>query len=167
MPRLIVHGFTISLDCCVLSMALCLCACGERTSSILPEGDLHHLEDYHCWPYDVSVYSIDEMKLDSAFHHYPLDNYFSEGAEHGITHWTRYNEIDTALWNGMDSTLKECDGNADLYRSLLGGGPIYFAGTYRNMIVSNGSRKRMYERILFLDVTNHRLHIFKDINKVF
>lgn len=168
MPRLNVHGFTLLLlGCSFMSMAVCLSACSDRTSGIVPAGDLHHVEDYHCWPYDVSVYSIDEVKLDSSFHRYPLDGYFSESAEYERTRWTNYNENDTALWSGMDSTLKACDGNTDLYRSLLGDGSMYFAGTYRTIIVSNGSRKRKYDRILFLDVTNHRLHIFKDINKVF
>ena len=167
MPRLIIHSYTISLGGCVLSMAMGLCACGDRTSGVLPDGDPRYLEDYHCWPYDVSIYAIDEVKLVPEFVRYPLDSYFSEGEETGITHWTNYNEIDTALWNGMDSTLNGCDGNTDLYRSLLGGGPIYFAGTYRNMIVSSGSRKQVYERLLFLDLTKKRLHIFKDVNKVF
>lgn len=139
----------------------------ERTSDVLPKGDLLYLGDHLCWPYNVNVYSIDEWEMDSAFHRYPLDSYFSEGEEFGRTRWTKYNEIDTAVWYGMDSTLKYCVGNTDLYNSLLKGHPIYFAGTYRMVIVANGSKKRDYERILFLDVTNDRIHIFKDIDKVF
>jgi hypothetical protein len=139
----------------------------ERTSGVLPTGDAHYLEGCLCWPYNVTVHSIDEVKMDQAFHRYPLDSYFPEGEDFGRTRWTNYNEIDTALRYGMDSTLKYCVGNNDLYNSLLNGDPIYFAGTYRPKIVSSGSRKRHYERILFLDVTKGRLHIFKDINKVF
>jgi hypothetical protein len=148
-------------------MAFCFYACGDRTSSILPEAELHHLEDYHCWPYDVSVYTIDEVKLDPAFYRYPLDDYLFESGEDGITHWTNYGPIDTAIWYGMDSTLKGCDDRVDLYDALMRGDPIYFAGTYSNVIVLNGSRKQKYERILFLDLTRKRLHIFKDINKLF
>ena len=139
----------------------------DRTSGVLPKGDLSYLGNHLCWPYNVNVYCIDEWKMDSAFHHYPLDSYFPESEEFAITHWTNYQEIDTALWNGMDGTLKDCVGNTDLYRSVLGGDPIYFAGMYRMKYVSDHSRKRVYERILFLDATNNRLHVFKNINKVF
>jgi len=138
----------------------------ERTSGVLPTGNLHYLEDYLCWPYNASVYSTDEVKMDSAFHRYPLDSYFSEGEELGRTRWTKYNEIDIAEWYGMDSTLKRCNDNADLYDALMRRDPVYFAGTYRLEIVANGRRKQVYERILFLNVNQKRLHIFKDINKV-
>jgi hypothetical protein len=148
-------------------MALCLYACDENPSSILPDSDLHYLEDYHCWPYDVSVYSVDKLKVDSSFFNYPLNHYFRVNEKYEITHWTKYNEIDSAIWNGMDSTLKECDDNVDLYNSLTKGNPIYFAGMYRLIIISSGIQKREYQEIVFLDLTNNRIHVFKDINKVF
>lgn len=167
MPRLLAHTYTISLGYYVLPMAICLVGCGERASSILPEGGMHHIEDQHCWPYNVSVYSVDEVKLGPGFDRYPLDDYFTESKDYEITRWTNYQGIDTALWNGMDSTLKGCNDHTELYDGLMHGDPIYFAGTYRMMFVSNDRRKRDYERILFLDVNNKRLHVFKNINKVF
>ncbi len=139
----------------------------ERTSGVLPTGGLHYLKGYLCWPYNVSVFSIDDVKLDSAFYRYPLDDYLLKSGEYGITRWTNYSPIDTVIWYGMDSTLKGCNDHNDLYDALMRGDSLYFAGTYRNMIVPNGSRKQAYERIIFLDVTRKRLHIFKDINKVF
>lgn len=139
----------------------------ERTSGILPEGDLTYEEDYLCWPYNVSVYSIEGLQVGPTLQHYPLDSYLPGGKELERTRWTRYNEVDTAEWHGMDSTLKDCVGNTDLYHSLVSGNPIYFAGTYSRMVVETGVRRRQYETLLFLDTTHQRLHMFKDINKVF
>lgn len=148
-------------------MVICFYACRERTSNILSEGEIHYLENYHCWPYDVSIYSIDKVKIDSSFYNYPLNDYFDGNEKYKITHWTKYNEIDTTIWNGMDSTLKKCDDNIDLYNSMLREHSIYFAGMYRNITGSSGSQKRQYAKIMFIDLSNNRLHIFKDINKIF
>ena len=144
-----------------------LFACNESTSNILPEGDFKHIDKYHCWPYDVNVYSIDEVKIDSLFYNYPLISYFGENPKYKITTWTKYNEIDTTVWHGMSKTLKECDDNVELYNQLLKGNDIYYAGIYQNFKVLKGKKRRKYEKILFLDLVNKRLHIFKDINKVY
>lgn len=148
-------------------LASSLLACGGKTSSILPDAELSYLSGYHCWPYDASIYSTGGLEFDPSWLSYPLDDFFSTGGKYTITHWTDYAAIDTALWNGMDSTLSECVGNNELHRSLLNGDPVYFSGMYRNMIVANGGKKRKYAQILFLDLRNQRLHMFKDINKVF
>jgi len=150
----------------ILLMAILL-GCNENTSNILPEGDLKYLEKYHCWPYDVNVYSIDEVKIDSLFYSYPLRSYFGENPKYKITAWTKYDEIDTTAWHGMNKTLEECDDNIELHNQLLKGNDIYYTGIYQDFKVLKGEKRRKYEKILFLDLVNNRLHIFKDINKVY
>lgn len=142
-------------------------SCCENTSNILPESDLKHLQKYHCWPYDVDVYSIDEVKIDSLFYSYPLKSYFGENPKYKITTWTKYNEIDTAIWQGMNKTLEQCDHNIELYNELLLEHDIYYAGIYQNFKVLKGEKTRKYEKILFLDLVNKRLHILNDVNKVY
>lgn len=44
-----------------------LFGCSENTPNILPDGELKYLEKYHCWPYDVDVYSVDGVEVDSLF----------------------------------------------------------------------------------------------------
>jgi len=144
-----------------------LFGCNENASNILPEGNLKYLEKYHCWPYDVNVYSIDEVKIDSLFYSYPLRSYFGENPKYKITTWTKYDEIDTTVWYGMNKTLEQCNENIELYNQLLKGNDIYYTGIYQNFKVINGKKKRSYEKILFLDLANNKLHVFKDINKVY
>lgn len=139
----------------------------QNSSDLLPDTELKSISEYHCWPYDVKIYSVDGIKIDSLFYTYPLESYFGENPKYKITTWAKYNEIDTTVWYGMNKTLKECDDNIELYNQLSKGDDIYYAGIYQNFKVLNGEKKRKYEKILFLDLVNKRLHIFKDINKVY
>jgi hypothetical protein len=139
----------------------------QNGSNILPGTDLKYLKEYHCWPYDVNIYSVNDIKIDSLFYTYPLKSYFGENPKYKITTWTKYDEIDTTVWHGMNKTLEQCDDNIELYNQLLKRNDIYYAGIYQNFKVLKGEKKRKYEIILFLDLVNNRLHIFKDINKVY
>jgi len=150
----------------ILLMAT-LFGCNENTSTILPKGNLKYIEQYHCWPYDVNVYSANGIKIDSLFYTYPLKNYFGENPKYKTTTWAKYSEIDTTVWHGMNKTLEQCDDNIELYSQLLKGTDIYYTGIYQNFEVLKGEKRRSYEKILFLDLANNRLHIFKDINKVY
>jgi hypothetical protein len=144
-----------------------LFGCTENTSNILPNGELKYLEKYHCWPYDVEIYSVDEVKVDSLFYTYPLRSYFGEHPKYNMTKWAKYDEIDTTLWLGMNKTLEQCDGNIELHNQILNESEIYYTGIYQDFKVLEGKEKRKYEKILFLDLNNNKLHIFKDINKVY
>ena len=139
----------------------------QNGSNILPGTDFKYLEEYHCWPYNVNIYSINDIKIDSLFYTYPLKSYFGENPKYKITTWTKYDKIDTNVWHGMNKTLKQCDDNIELYNQLLKGTDIYYAGIYQDFKVLKGEKKRKYEKILFLDLVNNRLHVFKDINKVY
>ncbi len=150
----------------ILSIAI-LFGCNEDTSNILPKGDIKYLEKYHCWPYDVNVYSIDEVKIDSLFYSYPLRSYFEDNPKYKIATWTKYLEVDTTIWYGMDKTLEQCDENIELYNQILKGSDIFYSGSYQYFKNQQGKQRRRYERILFLDLSNNKLHIFKDINKVY
>ena len=150
----------------ILLMAI-LFGCNEKNSSILPKGDLNYLEKYHCWPYDVNVYSVNNVKIDSLFYAYPLKSFFGDNPKYEVTNWKKYSEIDTTIWYGMDKTLEQCDDNIELYNQRLKGGDIYYAGSYHYFKNQKGEQRRRYEKILFLDLVNKRLHIFKDINKVY
>lgn len=149
------------------AIAIGLCSCSGSTSGLLPDAELHHLEDYHCWPYSVSIYSFDGALEKAALHGYPLDSYFPANGKYEVTRWSVYSEKDTSIWGGADSTLKDCTGNAELYASVLRGDRLYYAGQYMNMITAGGGSKRHYERLIFLDPKSKRLHVFKDVNKVF
>jgi hypothetical protein len=139
----------------------------HNLSNILPTTDFKYLEGYHCWPYDVKVYTIDEVKVDSLFFTYPLNSFFGNNQKYKSTTWKKYSEIDTTEWYGMDETLEQCDENNELYTQRLKGGDLYYSGQYQYILNRQGERRRTYERILFLDINKKKLHIFKDINKVF
>lgn len=139
----------------------------RNSSDILPVAELRCISDYHCWPYDVKIYSVKDLRIDSLFYTYPLNSYFGENPKYKITTWSKYDEIDTALWSGMNNTLEQCDDNTELYNQILKGADIYYSGIYQDLKVQNGVKRRVYEQILFLDLSCNRLHIFKDINKVY
>jgi hypothetical protein len=154
----------------VLFLFFIILGCGNPSgtdSDIVPFRILDKVGSYHCWPYDVNVYSIDDIKIDSLFYTYPSKSYFGENPKYNATTWVRYDQIDTALWYGMDDIIKQCDGNNELHNQRLNGGDIYYAGIYQHLKNQQGEKRRSYEKILFLDLVNKRLHIFKDINKVY
>lgn len=139
----------------------------NNTSGILPDMELQHSEKYHCWPYNVNVFTTSSVTVDSLFYTYPLKSYFGENPKYKIATWAKYEKIDTTEWDGMNKTLMECDENIELYNQVLKGGEIYFAGSYRYFLNQHGERRRQYEVILFLDLGNNKMHIFKDINKLY
>ena len=148
-------------------LLIVISGCNVNTSGILPDSDLTHLEKYHCWPYNVEVYSFDELEIDSLFYSFPSRSYFGTDSKYEETTWSKYNDIDTTVWKGMDKTLKECDDNTTLYKQLLKGRDIYYAGKYSLMKIKSGEKRRRYEEVLFLDPTDKKVHVFKDVNKVY
>lgn len=141
--------------------------CSKNTTTILPDVELKHVEKYHCWPYDVNVFSTGTVTVDSLFYTYPLESYFEGKPKYKIATWTKYSKIDTTVWYGMDKTLGQCDHNIELYNQVLNGGEVYYAGSYQYFKNRQGERRIAFEVILFLDLRGNRLHIFKDINKIY
>ena len=147
---------------------LCLICIGcHNTSDILPDTRLKHLEEYHCWPYDVNVYSLDEVKIDSLLFIYPLNSYYRSNPKYKTTTWTMYSGIDTTIWYGMDKTLEQCEENTELFNQILKRDDVYYAGKYQYIKNKQGDKRRRYDEILFLDIRHKKLHIFKDINKLY
>jgi hypothetical protein len=141
--------------------------CTRNTSTILPSVELTHFENYHCWPYNVSVFSTGPVTVDSLFYTYPLKSYFGDNPKYEVATWAEYSNIDTTVWYGMDKTLSQCDQNIELYNHLLEGREVYFAGSYQYFKNLQGERRRTFEVVLFLDLSSKKLHVFKDINKVY
>lgn len=139
----------------------------QNVTDILPATDIKHIEKYHCWPYNVNVYSIEKVEIDSLFYTYPLKGFFVNNPKYKISTWAKYSKIDTCEWLGIKKTLKQCDGNNELYLKVLKGSDIYYAGSYQYFKNQQGKQKRSYEKILILDLSNKKLHIFKNVNKVF
>lgn len=150
----------------IVYLILILVSGCRNSSGILPDTELKYISDYHCWPYDVDIYSVKGIKIDSLFYTYPLNSYFGKNSKYKITTWSKYDEIDTTVWLGMNNTFQQCDDNTELYNRILKGDDIYYSGIYQDFKAQNGEIKRKYEQILFLDLSSNRLHIFKDINKV-
>ncbi|WP_321515399.1 hypothetical protein [Marinifilum fragile] len=151
-----------------LSLLLIVILLGCRNASnLVPEADINYLEKYHCWPYDVMVYTVDNIKVDSLFYTYPLQSYFGSNTKYQISTWIKYADFDSTVWSGMNKVLEQCDDNLELYNQIIKGEDIYFAGSYKYLKDKSGKEKRRYETILFLDVKANKLHSFKDINKVY
>lgn len=139
----------------------------KRTSGLLPDADIDYNGKYHCWPYDVTVYSIDNIKIDSLFYAYPLQNYFGSNTKYKTSTWTKYADFDSTIWTGMNKVLEQCDDNHQLYKRIINGEDVYYAGSYHYLKNKQGEEKKRYETILFLDVKENELHLFRDINKVY
>ncbi len=145
-----------------------------NSNSILPKAKINHLEKYHCWPYDVTVYSVKNIKIDSLFFTYPLIRYFGNNTKYNIStwkkyddsDWKKYDDSDTLIWSGMNKVLEQCDDNIELYMHIMKGEEIYYSGSYHYMENREGKKERSYEKILFLDLKSNKLHVFKDINKL-
>lgn len=152
----------------IIPALLIVSGCNISSNKDIVPFEIHNkVSSYHCWPYDVDVYPVSNIKIDSLFYSYPLGSYFGKNPKYKMTTWTRYGEIDTTVWRGMQSTLEQCDDNIELHNQILKGNDVYYSGIYRNFKALKGAEIRRYEKILFLDLANNRLHIFQDINKVF
>lgn len=143
-----------------------LLGCSKK-SHILPYTNIKYIGKYHCWPYNVKVYSVDRIEVDSLFYTYPLKEYFWISEEYNVSTWQKYDDLDSLIWPGMNKELEQCDDNIELYKHIISGEEVYYSGSYRYMINREGNKKRSYEKILFLDLKANKLHIFKDINKLY
>ena len=154
-------------------MFLVLGLSGCNNSNVLPGAKIGYLEKYHCWPYDVTVYSVKNIKIDSLFYTYPLKRYFGNNTKYNIStwkkyddsDWKKYDDSDTLIWSGMNKVLEQCDDNIELYMHIMKGEEIYYSGSYQYMKNREGKKERSYEKILFLDLKSNKLHVFKDVNK--
>ena len=156
----------INIRILILLLIVTLIGCNNG-SNFLPEADITYLEEYHCWPYDVTVYSVDNVKIDSLFYTYPLQSYFGSNPKYQVSTWIKYADFDSTIWSGMNKVLEQCDDNHELYKQVIKGEDVYYAGSYQYLKNKQGEEKRRYETILFLDVKENKLHLFKDINKVY
>ena len=154
-------------------MFLVLGLSGCNNSNVLPGAKIGYLEKYHCWPYDVTVYSVKNIKIDSLFYTYPLKRYFGNNTKYNIStwkkyddsDWKKYDDSDTLIWSGMNKVLEQCDDNIELYMHIMKGEEIYYSGSYQYMKNREGKKERSYDKILFLDLKSNKLHVFKDVNK--
>jgi len=146
-----------------LVLVILLPAC-TSIYKVLPETSLIIKDKYHCWPYNVSVYSVGQVTIDSTFFTYPIREVSDDRYEHST--WVKYEDSDSHNWSGMDKTLKECDGNKVLYNQIESGKDIYFAGTYSHLKNWEGKKMRNYDMIYCLAIEKMELHIFKDMNKM-
>ena len=157
----------------IIYLFLVLGLSGCNNSSVLPGAKIGYLEKYHCWPYDVTVYSVKNIKIDSLFYTYPLKRYFGNNTKYNIStwkkyddsEWKKYDDSDTLIWSGMNKVLEQCDDNIELYMHIMKGEEIYYSGSYQYMKNREGKKERSYEKILFLDLKSNKLHVFKDVNK--
>ena len=149
----------------LLSFILIVISCDKARDSI-PNVKINYIDKYHCWPYDVKVYSVENIKLDSLFYTYPKQSYF-RNPKYKSTTWKLYANIDTTKFNGMKGTLKKCDNNIFLYNQLSKKNKVFYSGNYRYFGRLNGTKKQVFDEILFLDIENNQLHVFKDVNKAF
>lgn len=138
----------------------------RNTAELLPKAHVDYLENYHCWPYDVKVFSISDFNIDSLFYKYPLDNYFKKSNSLFISKWKNYQGYDSSKWSGMKTVLAQCDNN-EIYMQLKNKKDIYFSGSYRYLKNLNGEKLRDYEIVIFLNLHNKKMHIFKNVNKVY
>lgn len=122
------------------------------------------IENYHCWPYDVSVYKAENIEIDTVFFTFPLQKFYGEQTKFQLSRWSRYDTIDSTVWYGMNRTLENCNDNHELFEHYRQGNDIYFAGIFHELLDRNGEKKREYKRMMFLDVTGKKLHVFEDIN---
>ena len=157
----------------IIFLFLVLGLSGCYDSHVLPGAKIGYLEKYHCWPYDVTVYSVKNIKIDSLFYTYPLKRYFGNDTKYNISTWKKYDDLDwkkyddsdTLIWSGMNKVLEQCDDNIELYMHIMKGEEIYYSGSYQYMKNREGKKERSYEKILFLDLKTNKLHVFKDVNK--
>jgi len=157
----------------IIFLFLVLGLSGCNNSNVLPGAKIGYLEKYHCWPYDVTVYSVKNIKIDSLFYTYPLKRYFGNNTKYNIStwkkyddsDWKKYDDSDTLIWSGMNKVLEQCDDNIELYMHIMKGEEIYYSGSYQYMKNREGKKERSYEKILFLDLKSNKLHVFKDVNK--
>ena len=149
----------------ILLLILIISSC-ENSSSTLPN-ELAFIEDYHCWPYNVEVYTVENLKTDNHIVEYPLDNFCSGSDKVFQTKWVKFKNLDTAVQNGYISMLSKCDDHSGLHDQIIKGNEIYFAGCYKYGKNRENDKVKFYYDITFLDVNEKELHVLEYINYIY
>ena len=134
---------------------------------ILPRGKIQYFSNYHCWPFDVKVYSINDFTFDSLIFSYPLPEFCSKLPKCNLTKWSQYSSSVDSEWYGFDKTLEKCDDNTELINQLKNESTLFYAGCHKYYLDQNGIRKKGYIEIMFLDTSQKKLHLFENINLLY
>lgn len=152
----------------IISFLLCSFIFGcQNHSNLIHGAKFEYVNSYHCWPYDVEVYSVSNVTIDSLFFSYPSTTFKRGYPKLSLSTWDDYAKLDTIVWYGMEKTLNDCDENNELYQQIINEESVYYSGLYRYVKNLAGNKIRRYEIITFLDLQRMKVHIFKDMNKVY
>lgn len=155
-------------------LPLLIMQCCISKSELFPNSNasLVYTRGYHCWPYNVKVYSIEKIVTDSLFFTYPKDEFLFErrkcpqSRECFFVRWTPFNELEEALINSVKWDLnnnKEAFIPNQVLERIGSGDKIYFAGAYRFFKnTSSQENKVLYKVVLFFP-ESCELHVFQEV----
>ncbi|MGM0480230.1 MAG: hypothetical protein ACQERC_13490 [Bacteroidota bacterium] len=123
--------------------------------------DLNKENNFHCWPYDVKVYSFEPQELDSLLYHFPKGELCSE--EYELLKWSNEGAVSNMAQDDLSATLLKCDDSQGIEEIKVKEGTMY-SGCYREFILKEGEKKKVFEQILILDKDSLKLYSFENIN---
>lgn len=119
------------------------------------------IDHVHCWPYDVEVYSLEELNGMDDLDGYPRIR-LREKEE--MVEWSRAAEIPGGIEGLVPSTCDDTARISDLFKTNEM--ECFVSGTYYQMKNENGSSYRHYNSIAIIDSASQTLYVFEDINKI-
>ena len=149
----------------ILICSLLYSSCNDGVKKV-PDGSKLVFElEYHCYPYNVDVYKVNNLNIETDFYELPMLE--SQNKKCKLTKWTKFTQLESKEQIGYRSFLKKCDANSDLDMSLEENDEIYFSGLYQYLLNREGKKVKCYDRIYFLNETKKRFHLFNDINTLY
>lgn len=144
----------------------------DDDNHIFPNANVKYIGKYHCWPYNVKMYSVNEIKVDSLFFTYPLHEFSdvyvkcrSDKKCH-LLKWTAFNKLESQISYSFEWDLKNNNEDTmpeNLLKQIKADTEMYFTGGYRYFkSEKNAKEKRFYKIALYIP-KEKQLHIFEEL----
>jgi hypothetical protein len=142
-------------------VAVLLFGC-DNLKTVVPFTIKGKVSSNHCFPYNVSVYKIDDVIAVDKLNTYPKQEFCRDDKFESLD-WKKFSDYKDDYKDSLVLRLQACDGDTKLYNEINQGDEIYISGCYRNKNNGRGETVRLFDRIAFLNASTKKLYILKDM----
>jgi hypothetical protein len=76
---------------------ICLVISCNNISNIVPIDNSNKIGEYHCFPYEVSIYDIQGISFNEVFYQYPNEQFCNLTSGCELIKWMKFSESPLAL----------------------------------------------------------------------
>lgn len=148
----------------ILTLFCILMFC-KNGADIAPNITMRLIGGDHCWPYNLKVYEIGNLPVDSMLYQYPRSSYYGLKRNYDLqATWKRFSDSSSHFPNGLKSFFIECDA-ATRFPGLLGEeNDVLYAGSYTYMLGIGGAKSPHYNELLLIDLSEQKMYILDFMN---